>query len=836
MWRNYLTVGLRSLTKNRVYAAINILGLAIGMAACLMILLFVRYEFSYDKWLPNARNVYQLQTFYLDAQTGEELNLQMASYVSGPAVRKDFPQVDKMVYVSGGGFTVLRNGEAIAVENGSQVSGPFFDVLQIPVLKGDPKTALREVGSAALSESQATKLFGAENPIGQTLTVMLRGKPVDHRITAIFRDLPKNSHMKFNMLVRYDPVTYWSEQPDFLTQWGWQSGWWYLTMKPGSTPEPIHAAMPAWEKRNIPDEDFGDRKYNAGDDQDYKLVNVRDVHLGKAQNGAATPGNDRRTITTFAIVAALILAMACVNFTNLSTARASQRAREVALRKVLGAGRKQLIIQFVGESIIVATIAMLVALALVEMLVPGFARFLDADLDLHYFGSDGVLLPVLGLVLLVGLIGGLYPAFYLSRFQPAAVLKANRSSAETPGTGRLRNALVVGQFAVSIGLIICTAVVYGQTVYARTTDPGYQRDGLLQLTGVARRQLVPLSDTIAAEIARVPGVKSVGRSTIGIATSNSSTSGIQLPGREEPVSIGTYAVDTNFFRTMGIKLLAGRSFDPARPMDEATLPFPEDKEAERALATRGANVVINELAARRMGFAKPEDAIGKQVKGGGFGVSEEFGLVPITIIGVVQDSRFRSIREPLDPIMFRYAKGNLDALLVRYESDRPDQVRRDIERVWKRLATDAPFDAKFSDDIIAKLYKAEDARAKTFAGFALLAVIVGCLGLFGLAAFTAERRTKEIGIRKVLGARSRDIVRLLTWQFTKPVIIANLVAWPLAWWVMRDWLNSFDDRMTLGPTPFVAAGAIALIIAIGTIAGHAIRVAGANPIHALRYE
>ena len=836
MWRNYLTVGVRALMKSRVYAAINILGLAIGMAACLMILLFVRYEFSYDRWLPNGENVYQLQTFYLDTQTGEELNLQMASFVSGPAVKKDFSQVDKMVYVSGGGFTVLRNGEAIAVDNGSQVSGPFFDVLQIPLLKGDPKTALSQVGSAALSESQAQKLFGSENPIGQTLTVMLRGKPVDHRVTAIFRDLPKNSHMKFNMLIRYDPATYWAEQPEFLTQWGWQSGWWYLTMKPGSTPDAIHAAMPAWEKRNILDEDFGDRKYNAGDDQDYRLVNVRDVHLGKAQSGASTPGNDRRTIITFAIVAALILAMACVNFTNLSTARASQRAREVALRKVLGADRRQLILQFVGESVIVATIAMVVALALVEMLVPSFASFLDADLDLRYFGSEGVLLPVLGLVLLVGLIGGLYPAFYLSRFQPAAVLKANRSSAETPGTGRLRNALVVGQFAVSIGLIICTAVVYGQTVYARTTDPGYQREGLLQLTGLARRQLVPLSDTIAAEIARVPGVKSVGRSTIGIATSNSSTSGVQVPGREEPVSIGTYAVDTNFFNTMGIKLLAGRSFDPARPMDEVTLPFPADKEAEKALAARGANVVINELAARRMGFANPADAVGKQVKGGGFGVSDEFGLVPATIIGVVQDSRFRSIRQPIDPIMFRYAKGNLDAMLVRYESDRPDQVRSDIERVWKRLATDAPFDAKFSDDIIAKLYQAEDARAKTFAGFALLAVIVGCLGLFGLATFTAERRTKEIGIRKVLGARSRDIVRLLTWQFTKPVIIANLVAWPLAWWVMRDWLNTFDTRIELGPTPFVLAGAIALIIAIGTIAGHAIRVARANPIHALRYE
>jgi putative ABC transport system permease protein len=836
MWRNYLTVGVRSLLKNRVYAAINILGLAIGMAACLLILLFVRYELSFDKWLPNAENIYQVQTWYHDRQTGEDMNLQMASYVSGPAFKKDFPQIERMVYASSGGFTVIRNGEAIAVENGSLVNGPFFDVFRFPLLKGDPKTALRDVGSVALSQSQAEKLFGREDPIGKTLTVMLRGKPVDHRVTAVFQDLPKNSHMKFNMIARYDPVSYWAEQPDFLTQWGWQSGWWYAVLTPGSSAKTIEAAMPAWEKRNIPDETFGDRKYNPGDDQDYHFVNIRDVHLGKAQNGAATPGNDRRTILTFGIVALLILAMACVNFTNLSTARASQRAREVALRKVLGAARQQLIVQFIGESILVATMAMLVALALVELLAPGFARFLDADLDLHYFGSDGILLPVLGLVLLVGLLGGLYPAFFLSRFQPSAVLKANRSAAETPGTGRLRSILVVGQFAVSIGLIICTAIVYAQTVHAQTADPGYRREGLLQLTGASRRQLAPVSDTLVAEIARVPGVKSVGRSSIGIATSNSSNTGISVPGRAEAVTIGTYSTDENFFRTMGIKLLAGRSFDRARPMDDATLPFPEDKDAERAFVARGANVVINELAAKRLGFRNPADAVGKQFKGGGFGTSDELGLVPINIIGVVQDSRFRSIREPLEPIMFRYAKNNLDAIIVRYSAPDPNRVRSDVEQVWKRIATDAPFDGKFSEEIVEKLYKAEDARAKTFAGFAVLAVIVGCLGLFGLATFTAERRTKEIGIRKVMGARSRDIVRLLVWQFTRPVIIANLIAWPAAWWVMRDWLNTFDDRIPLGPTPFVAAGALALIIAIGTIAAHAVKVASANPIRALRYE
>src|SRR5687768_17020427 len=243
MWRNYLTVGIRALTKNKTYAFINIFGLALGLAACLMILLYVRYETSYDQWLPNAGNIYQLQTHYRDEQTGEEMKLQMASFVSGAALKKDFPQVEKMVYASGGGFTVIRNGEAIAVDNGSQVSGPFFDVVPLPLVKGDPRTALANVGSVALSETQAGKLYGAADPVGQTLTVMLRGKAVDHRVTAVFRDLPKNSHMRFNMLVRYDPVTYNAEQPYFLTQWGWQSGWYYLALRPGADPETIHQGL-----------------------------------------------------------------------------------------------------------------------------------------------------------------------------------------------------------------------------------------------------------------------------------------------------------------------------------------------------------------------------------------------------------------------------------------------------------------------------------------------------------------------------------------------------------------------------------------------------------------
>jgi putative ABC transport system permease protein len=831
-----MIVGIRALTKNKTYAFINIFGLAIGLAACLMLLVYVRYERSYDAALPNAENTYQLQTYYTEKATGETLNLQMASYVSGQRLKDSFPQIESMVYASAGGVTVLRSGNAVQVDNTSLVNGPFFDTVQLPMLHGDPASALANPGSVALSETEARRLFGTDNPIGQTLTIMMRGRQVDHRVTAVFRDLPRNSHMNFAMLVRYDPTSYYAESPEFLRNWGWQSGWYYLRLRPGTDPAAINRQMPEWERRVIPTQIIDGISYNPGDEANYGIANVRDLHLGTAQSGSPTPGNDTRTIWTFLIVAFLILGMACVNFTNLATARASQRAREVALRKVLGASRRQLVIQFLGESVLIACISMLLALALVELLLPAFANFLDADLRMTYFGWEGMLLPVFGLTLLVGAAGGLYPAFYLSRFQPAVVLKANKSSAEASGSGLLRNILVVAQFAVSIGLIICTAVVYAQTVYAQTSDPGYRRDGLLQVEGVNRRQIVPIQETLIREIERVPGVQSVARTTIGVATQNASNEGVLIPGSQEPIAIGTYQVDYKFFDTMGIRTIAGRVFDQNRPMDDATVPFPVDPAANRAIIARGGvNVVLNESAARKLGWRNPADAVGKTVRAGIFG--QEYGLVPINIIGVVRDSRFRSIRQPLDPIMFRIDRTAATHLMVRYNAGAdPVAVRAGVERVWKRLVNDAPFSAAFSETVITDLYQSETARAKVFAGFALLAIVVACLGLFGLAAFTAERRTKEIGIRKVLGARIRDIVGLLAWQFSKPVIIANIFAWAGAYLLMKQWLDTFDTRIDLGPLPFLLAGLLALVIAIGTIAGHAIKVARANPILALRYE
>ncbi|MCW3849442.1 ABC transporter permease [Sphingomonas sp. LB-2] len=832
MWRNYMIVGVRALMKNRTYALINILGLAIGMAACLMILLFVRYEFSYDKWLPNAANTYQLQSWYRPRiNTGGDTKLQMTPYPSGAALQKDFPQVERWVYAMNTSPVFKDGGQVSTMEEFLYTDDDLLAVLQLPLLRGSAN-ALSQPGTAVMTQSEAIRRFGTDNVVGRTMSVISRGKTRDFRINAVLRDLPKNSHLKINTIARIDIQAYFADQPQGLACWGCQNGWIWVKLKPGTDAKAIEAQFPAWEKRNIPDEVSGDSRYNQGEDQDWKLVNVSDIHLGAAQGGAMTPGNDRGTILTFAVIALLILGMAIINFTNLATARASQRAREVALRKVLGATRKQLIFQFIAESVLISVIAMLIALTFVELLMPSLAAFLEADIPVHYFGSDGILLPVIGLMLAVGVLSGIYPAFFLSRFQPASVLKANKSATEAAGTGRLRNVLVVGQFAVSIGLIVCTAVVYTQTVYARTVDPGYKRDHILQVDELSRYVVLGKGETLVAQASRIPGVKAVGRTDIGIATPNNNNTGIMVPGATEAVPIGNYGVDPGLKDAMGIEMIAGRWFDQ-RPADDMTLPFPPTPEAQRALQARGANIVINELATQKLGFKNPADAVGKTVRASM--LDNEIGQLPVTIIGVMKDARFRSIRAPLDPLFFYSERDGQSYMMVRFEGD-PAVLRARMEAMWKTVVTDVPFNAKFSDDIMVELYKAEDARAKSFAGFAVLAVIVACLGLFGLAAFTAERRTKEIGIRKVLGARTRDIVRLLVWQFSKPVMIANIIAWPVAWWAMQEWLNRFDARIPLGPVPFLLAGGLALAIAVVTIGAHAFRVARSNPVVALRYE
>ena len=830
MLHNYLIVGLRALAKNRTYAFINIFGLALGLAASILILSYVRYEFSYDAWMPGADRAYQFQTiFHATKAGGLAAQSQTTAFVAGQALKKDFPQLDRVVYATGQNTNYIQNGQPTKSKNTLLVDGPLFDILQVPFVRGDAAHALDDPHSLVLSETEAHIRYGDENPVGRTLTVVSGTMTADYRITGVFKDIPKNSVMTATIVVRIDPQQYYrGSQIGAIKSWRWMNGQIFVRVRPGVDVKTIEAQMPAWEKRNIPDDPGAGPRSNAGDDQDFKLVNIRDVHIGSSRSPAVT--TDRMTVLTFAIVAFMILAMACINFTNLSTARASQRAREVALRKVLGASRRQLIAQFIGESILVAGIAMLIALTLAELLLPALNSFLDAQIRLNYFGANGVFVWAILLTLLVGLAGGLYPAFYLSRFEPARILRANKSSGNAEGNGRLRTLLVVTQFAVSIGLIICTAVVYAQTVFERSVDAGYRRDGLIQIQGLARPQVEAVASALLDEIKRQPDIVNAGRTDIGIATSNNSTTTINRPKSSDQVDLGIYALDPTTIDTLGMKMLAGRNLSKLIALDDTTSPTPE---SEKALVAHGTNIILSESAVQRLGLHTPQAALGQILQVGV--VNPDLGNVNATIVGVVSDVRYRTSRDPVQPILYFYHSDNLNNLLVRF-SGNPAAADKRVAAVWKRLVPDIPYTSRFVDDIVYDLYSADEKRAQLFGMFAILAVVIGCLGLYGLAAFSAAQRTKEIGIRKVLGARTRDIVQLLVWQFSRPVLIANAIAWPVAWWVMRDWLNRFDAHVGLGPTPFLVAGIVALGIAIATIASHAWRVARANPILALRYE
>jgi putative ABC transport system permease protein len=820
MWRNYLTVALRSLSRSKSYTAINVFGLAVGMASCILILIFVRHELSYDQWLPNADRTYQVQTERVATDEPPSF-LQTSFYPAAELMERDFPEIERTAATWNSRPVVLVDRQPVYVDM-LLADADLFEILELPFLRGDPRTALRDPDSLVVTETEARRFFGSGDPVGRTLTVVRQGEPATLRVTAVLRDLPENSHLGLTMVGRLSPAAFPTD-PDALTAWNRIPGYVYARLRPGVDPARMNASLPAWEQRVIPRESTGSGEMSRADRWALRLTNVRDVHLGRFQENAMTPGGDMRTILTFSIVALLILAVACVNFANLTTARASERTREVALRKVLGARRRQLIAQFVGEAVLLAAMAAVVALAAVELILPMVASLVDARLSFSYFGEGGILLPVVALTLIVGAVGGSYPAFYLSNFRPSAILRAGRAG-EPAGAGRLRTFLVIGQFAVSIGLMICTTVVYAQTVHARNADAGYRRDGLLVIDNLSRAQVEPVSETLVREIGRIEGVRGVGRTEIAPAEDGRGTTHVELPGRADPVAVGAYVVDQGFFEAMEIRTIAGRGFSAGQALDDATVA--DDAEWE-SLAGRGVNVVVSETGARQLGFRAPAAAVGQTLR---------IDSVPATIIGVAGDVQYRSARDEMEPILYFMTRNDHEAMVVRYQGVSPQELVDRVGAVWRRLVPEVPFEAAFADERVAELYRGEQGRGQLFALFAGLAVIIGCLGLYALAAFAAERRTKEIGIRKVLGARTLDIVRLLVWQFLRPVVIANLIAWPVAWWVMRDWLNGFSERIALNPAWFVAAGVAALAIATGTIIGHALRVARTNPIHALRYE
>ena len=830
MWRNHVTVGLRALLRDPLFTLINLAGLAIGIAGCLMIVLFIRYETSFDDWLPDAGQVFQVQRIKTAGENMGNRSAAMA-FVASTALPTQVPEIETATGVVYGDTVFRRNGELVQLDNVYATDGNFLSVLQLPLVQGNPAAALASVDDIILTESAARRIFGRTDVVGRTLTRIASGGDRDSRITGILRDIPGNSHLRIDAVYRANTA---SAAPDnrTYTRWNTISGWVYARLRPGADVDAMNGRMPAALQRLVP---TVDQDPTAADHLGFgaELVNVRSINTGPVNSGTMRPGTPQKTLVTFGIVAAFLLLVACVNFTNLATARASRRAREVGLRKTLGATRRQLIWQFLLEAFLAVGAAGLLALALVELTLPMLNDLLRSDIQIHYFAAGGVFLPLLLLLGAVGLFGGLYPAFFLSRYRPSVVLKTGQGGSEAPGTGRLRTLLVVIQFAVSIALIICTSIIYMQTLFARSADPGYKVSGLLFVLGpddVGSRTQV---ETFMRRVGTIHGVTSVARSGITPNPNSVTISTFRAPGATESVAAQVVAVDGNTFRTLGMRLLAGRNVTEAREADIGVSASEPDPESTALVERRGLNIVLSESAARLFGYTIPASAVGHQIIPD---TDDGHAVAPFTIVGIVNDARFESARFSSEPKLYYVAPAGHLSIAVRFENADGAAVMSAIQNLWKANVDRATFSAFFAEDRIANMYRADERRGKLFAIFTGFAVLISCLGLFGLAAFAAQRRTKEIGIRKVLGARTRDIIRLLVWQFTRPVLIANLIAWPVAWWAMRNWLNEFQDRIAIGPTPFAIAGGLALVIAVGTVVGHALKVARANPIHALRHE
>ncbi|MDX2142315.1 MAG: ABC transporter permease [Rhodospirillaceae bacterium] len=825
MLHNYLTIALRNLLKNKLYAAINIFGLTVGLAACLMILLFVREELSFDRWVPDAERIYRLHTRF-DIPNRLPLLAVAAPGPAKPALEKDFAEIEAAVRLVDQ-RAVVKRGSDVFFEEVVLADANVFDVLSLPFAAGERSAALVDASSLVLSEAMAKKYFGDAPAVGQVLTITFSFGTRDMRVTGVFKDLPSNTHLKLDFIGHLIEAEF-DQRPWVLKSWTSINTSTYVKLKTDADIAAIRRAMPAFEERHLPGFNIGGRDLKAADFMELSLVALPDLHLKSRGTGGFKPAGDATVVATFSAVALLILLIACINFTNLATARASLRAREVALRKVLGAHRRQLIVQFLGESLLLAAIALVLAVGVVAAALPVYNQLLGRELALTV-GDGGLWAGMLGLVVLVGVVGGFYPALYLSRFAPARILKANRSSAAT-SSGRLRGVLVVVQFAVSIGLMICTAVVYGQTRYLRNMDLGFNTSGLLTISGLGRDAARNVGDALRAELARIPGVTGVTRAGEEPGDQDENNTLIEIPGQisDQPLVVGVSSVDYDFFSVMEIPILAGRPLSKDFPADDFD-GSPDE------LAARNGNVVLSRGALKLLGLTDPSEAVGRELRMsvGGEGNRKQ---MTVTVVGVAENVRYDSGRAEIRPMLYQVRPRTFDYVFLRVRNADPARVQDEAARVWRELVPEQPFVADFVATKLAAQFDSEAARGTLFAAFAGLAVVIACLGLYGLASFTAERRTKEIGMRKVLGARVRDIVRLLAWDFSKPVLAANLIAWPAAWALMRDWLNGFESRIDLSPLLFLVAGSLALAIALATVAVHTARVARANPIHALRYE
>jgi putative ABC transport system permease protein len=799
MLKNYLTVAVRNISRHKTFSLINIMGLAVGMACCILIAVYILTELGYDRYHENADRICRLEAVLT---LGTQPNL-VASTNMPPslAMREDYPEV-----VDSCRFLPFRRSTLVAFEDKQYYEEKIyygeetvFDIFTYPMILGDPKTALTLANSIVLTEDIANKYFGGEDPMGKVLKL---NNTRECTVTGVIENVPPNSHFKFTMLISFQTLR--EERTQFVEAWAGPFGsYGYVLLDEGADYRQINEKLPA-----MVDKYMGESLKNAGVDVEYFLTPITEIHLHSDKRHEAGVNSDIKYVYIFAVVAAFILLMACVNFMNLATARSSTRAREIGMRKVLGASRGQVVRQFFGESMLYSFVSLVIAMILVHLTLPVFSSLANRDLTIDYSAMPWLIPALIGLALLVGLLAGSYPALVLSRFQPIRVLRAG--AATTTSKSAFRKVLVVAQFAISITLLIGTSVVIGQLNFMRDKDLGFDKENVVTIP-LNDRSLVQSVNSIMEEVGSYERVLSVATSSHHLGGHTSGASLVPEGSTESQAQMmNIMNIDENYLSMMKMELASGRNFSKSFATDSA------------------GSVIVNEAAVREIGW---DDPLGKTIRFSGDDSGDKW-----TVVGVVKDFHYVSPHMVVEPLLITNDTARLRSIFVRISPEDTPGTLAWLENKWKEFDPDRPFEYSFLDETYNEQYRTEEKLQSIFVNFTLFAIFVACLGLFGLASFSAEQRTKEIGIRKVLGSSVGSIVLLLSRQFAKWVLIANLIAWPLAWYLANKWLEDFAYRVSVGPSVFLLAGLLALIIALVTVSFQAFKAASADPVESLRYE
>jgi putative ABC transport system permease protein len=794
MFKNYFKIAFRNLWRHRVFSGINILGLAVGMTACFLIFLYVRFEMSYDNMHSKSPDIYRI---ICDIKTPTEtLKPNGPSWAVGPHLMKgDFPQVVSSARITGDEILVRKGNVKFQEKNSIWADSTFFDIFDFKLVRGNRHTALNEILDVVFSESAAKKYFGKTDPLGQT--VLLTGDGLTAKVTGIMQDIPENSTIKADMIVSMNTITR-KFNPELDNQWGNYGNNTFVLLKPGASPELFAKQLPAFlEKMN------GTEMKKLNMYPTLMLEKLKDVYLRSTRDDAKT-GNIKN-VYIFSIVAVFILLIACFNFINLTTARSAERAKEVGIRKVVGAGRQQLTWQYLGESVIVCLIAFFISIGAAALLLPSFNTLAGKTISAGIFEHWGMIGALFIASIGIGLLAGIYPALVLSSFKPVSVLKG-RFSTGTKGI-LLRKVLVVSQFTISIALIISVLVVYLQLNFMRGQDLGFSKDQMMILDTYGD----PAKEAFMQTVGALPNVKSVTMSSSVPGGGNPGAySQIQnVKGEMQIANLDLYFVDWDYIKQFNIKMAAGRAFS-------------RDFQTDTTQA-----MILNESAAKQFGYRTPQDAVGRNF--------DQWGRKG-KIIGVMKDFHFKSLQDEIKPLSMRIEPKGCNLVSVKISANNLPATISVIEKKWNTLMPSRPFSYFFLDEFFDKQYRAEQRFGQLFLNFAILAIIISCLGLLGLASYSTMQRTREIGIRKVLGATVPNIVNLLSRDFLKLVAVAVVIASPVAWIVMHRWLQDFAYRIPIFWWVFVVAAITAALIALITVSFQAIKAAVSNPVVSLRSE